>query len=163
MSELTPPTTDNTAHQLSHARRLINGFLLHEMEKAGLKGFVPSYGDLISQLCQHSPMTMTDLAEAINRDRSTVTTLVKKLVLLDFVELHENPKDSRSRLVSLTGKGKALHAEFRSISIKLMSTTWNGISEEDRKHFRSILEHIIQNFSPEIMGENYKGDLNEKI
>ena len=163
MRDYAPPTTDNTAHQLSHARRLINGFLLHEMEKAGLKGFVPSYGDLISQLCQHSPMTMTDLAEAINRDRSTVTTLVKKLVQQGFVELTENPKDSRSRLASLTEKGKGLHAEFLTISKKLMSTTWNGINEEDRKHFRSILEHIIQNFSPKTMGELYKGDLNEKI
>lgn len=156
MSELTPPTTDNTAHQLSHARRLINGFLLLEMEKAGLKGFVPSYGDLISQLCQQPSMTMTDLAEAINRDRSTVTTLVKKLVHLGFVELQENPRDSRSRLVSLTCKGKALHAEFRSISIKLMSTTWKGISEEDRKHFHSTLEQIIQNFYSETSKKDIK-------
>ncbi len=140
------PTTDNTAHQLSHARRLINLFLLCEMEKAGLYGFVPSYGDLISQLCHQSPMTMTDLAEAIHRDRSTVTTLVKKLVQQGFVILQENPQDSRSRLVMLTEKGKGLHAEFRVISEELMTTIYKGINNQDREQFRSTLEQVIQNF-----------------
>jgi DNA-binding MarR family transcriptional regulator len=140
------PKTDNTAHQLSYARRLINEFLLHEMEAVGLKGFVPSYGDLISQLCRHSPMTMTDLAEAIQRDRSTVTTLVRNLAQQEFIELHENPQDSRSRLVSLTPKGKNLHKEFLLISEKLMQTTWLGITGEEREQFRSTLDTIIKNF-----------------
>ncbi|MEE4194826.1 MAG: MarR family transcriptional regulator [Anaerolineae bacterium] len=140
------PTTDNTAHQLSHARRLINLFLLREMEKAGLYGFVPSYGDLISQLCRESPMTMTDLAEAIHRDRSTVTFLVKKLVRQGFVSLQENPKDSRSRLVMLTEKGKGLHTEFRVISEKLMSNIYRGINNQEREQFRSTLGQVIHNF-----------------
>lgn len=146
MNDKPEPTTDNTAHLLSHARRLINDFLLHEMEIAGLRGFVPSYGDLISQLSHQSPMTMTDLAESIRRDPSTVTTLVKKLVSLGFVQMHENPKDSRSRLVSLTETGKDLIDEFRIISERLMETTWHGITEDERDEFRSILVKIIRNF-----------------
>lgn len=148
------PQTDNTAHQLSHLRRLINDFLLCEMEAIGLKGFVPSYGDLISQLCSHSPMTMTDLAEAIHRDPSTVTTLVKKLAQQEFIELNENPQDSRSRLVSLTPKGKVLHNEFVGISKKLMQNTWQGITGEEREQFRSILDQIIKNFQT-ISKENH--------
>ena len=140
------PKTDNTAHRLSLARRLVNSFLLDEMEMVGLTGFVPSYGDLILQLCHHSPMTMTVLAESIQRDRSTVTTLVKKLVHLEFVEMQDNPHDSRSKLVSLTEKGKHLHSEFRIISEKLMQTTWQDINKEEREQFRSTLDQIIHNF-----------------
>lgn len=138
--------TDNTAHLLSSARRKINCFLDAEMEKAGIQGFVPSHGDLIATLLKHSPLTMTELAAAIQRDRSTVTTLVKKLHQLGYLELQENPKDTRSRLVSLTEKGNQLKAEFHPISQRLSQTIWQGISAEERKQFRSTLEKIINNF-----------------
>ncbi len=91
-------------------------------------------------------MTMTDLAEAIQRDRSTVTTLVRNLVQQEFIELHEKPSGFRSRLVSLTPKGKNLHREFLAISEKLMQITWQGITEEEREQFRCSLDTIIQNF-----------------
>ena len=147
MTDQQIPKTDNTAHQLSYARRQINEFLQDEMEAVGLEGFVPSHGDLISQLSRHSPMTMTDLSDAIHRDRSTVTTLVKKLVKLGFVQLEGNPKDSRSRLVSLTEQGEALYDDFHDISIRLMQVTWQGINVEEREQFRTLLDQIIRNFS----------------
>ena len=140
-----PP--DNTAHLLSNARRNINDFLDDEMENAGIQGFVPSHGDLIATLLKHSPLTMTELAAAIQRDRSTVTTLVKKLHQQGYVELQENPKDTRSRLVSLTEKGNQLKAAFHPISQRLAQTIWQGINAEERKQFRCTLEKIIKNFS----------------
>lgn len=148
-SPTTYPDMDNTAHQISRVRRLVNEFLLQEMAAVGLEGFVPSYGDLLSQLSHEPAMTMTDLARAIHRDRSTVTTLVKNLAAKGFVELDENPDDLRSRLVSLTDAGNQLQHAFQSISKKLMHTTWQGINPEERAQFLAVLDKIIQNFNTE--------------
>ena len=147
MSQDTIRKPDNTAHLISKTRRLINEYLVHEMEEAGIHGFVPSHGDIICTLFKHPQITMTKLAKAIQRDRSTVTTLVKKLQQFGYVLLQENPKDTRSRLVSLTDKGRKLKDEFHPISVRLTQSIWQGISKEDRMQFRSILDKIIQNFS----------------
>jgi len=138
---------DNTAHLISKTRRLINEYLTNEMEEAGIHGFVPSHGDIICTLLKHPQMTMTELAEAIRRDRSTVTTLVKKLQQSGYVLLQENPQDTRSRLVSLTDTGRQLKDEFHPISMRLTQSIWQGISKEERMQFRSILDKIIRNFS----------------
>lgn len=141
-----PMTPDNTAHLISQARRLINLHLMAEMEKAGIHGFVPSHGDIITTLLKNETMTMRELASAIQRDPSTVTTLVKKLERLGYISLDENPQDTRSRLVSLTLEGRALKDEFAPISQGLAQRMWRGIDREEREQFRETLFKIIQNF-----------------
>ena len=138
---------DNTAHLISKARRLINEYLTDQMEDSGIHGFVPSHGDIICTLLKHPQMTMTELAKAIQRDRSTVTTLIKKLLQSGYVCIEENPQDTRSRLISLTEKGQQLKDVFHPISVRLTQSIWQGISKEERMQFRSILDKIIQNFS----------------
>lgn len=137
---------DNTAHQISNLRREIQTFLSTEMAQAGIQGCVPSHGDIIVTLLKHESMTMRDLSTAIQRDPSTVTTLVKKLSRLGLVTLTDNPRDTRSRLVSLTERGKALKEAFYPISAALAETLWHGISDDERDQFRSILDRMIQNF-----------------
>lgn len=137
---------DNTAHLISKARRNINQLLEDEMHRVGLIGLVASHGDIIAVLLRAQSMTMSDLANAIQRDRSTVTTLVKKLVHQGYVTLEENPGDTRSRLVSLTEKGRNLKEVFRPISEVLAQTIWKDIDEADRLQFRSTLQKMIDNF-----------------
>jgi DNA-binding MarR family transcriptional regulator len=139
---------DNTAHLLSKARRAINAHLVNEMAKAGIIGIVPSHGDIIATLLRRESMTMRELSDAIQRDPSTVTTLVKKLAQMGFVSLEDNPRDTRSRLVSLTPQGRALEEQFHPISVDLTRTIWHGINDTEREQFRDTLQKIIQNFQP---------------
>ena len=140
---------DNTAHLVSRLRRCINQYLTDQMEEAGIEGFVPSHGDIISTLLKHTTLTMREMASAIQRDPSTVTTLVKKLERQGYVMLNENPQDTRSRLVTLTPKGKALKDEFTPISTRLAATLWANISDGEREQFRETLLKIIDNFQNE--------------
>ena len=94
--------SDNTAHLISAARRAINEFLINSLEAHNISGLAPSHGDIIATLLRNESMTMTALAHQINRDRSTVTTLVQKLTDRGYVAFKENPDDARSRLVYLT-------------------------------------------------------------
>ena len=146
MTEPHPIRGDNTAHLISKARRNINQFLEDEMHKVDLPGLVPSHGDIIAVLLRIQRMTMSDLADAIQRDRSTVTTLVRKLEKMGYVTMEENPDDTRSHLVSLTEKGQNLKETFCPISESLSLTIWNDIGDADRLQFRSTLQKIIKNF-----------------
>lgn len=89
--------TENIPHIISKIRYLINEYLQDELQKIGCKGIVPSHGNLLSNLFKYGDMTMTEIANKISRDRSTVTALVAKLEKYDMVKLNENKEDLRSK------------------------------------------------------------------
>lgn len=95
-------------------------------------------------------MTMSELAERIHRDRSTVTTLVHKLVDRGYVAFGDNPEDARSKLVHLTEAGRNLSTVFACISQELAEVTWRGIGDEDRQVCREALKQIIGNFTESV-------------
>lgn len=142
---------DNTINLISRIRELSGSLIVSELEKAGIKGVVPSHGDIIVALIKHRELTMTEIAEGINKDRSTVTTLVKKLNKLGFTDTKKNELDQRSSLVFLTPKGRELEKGFEEISEKLYSIQYEGITDEEREVFRRVLIKMHENFNRRVL------------
>ncbi|WP_242985414.1 MarR family winged helix-turn-helix transcriptional regulator [Vallitalea okinawensis] len=137
--------TDNSIYLIGRIRERANNFITSELEQLGLTGIVPSHGDILATLYQYGELTMTEIADKIHRDRSTVTTLINKLTKLGFVATKKNPKDSRSNLVYLTQKGRDIEPQFREIGEKIFEKEYVGISEEERELFLNILNKIFKN------------------
>ncbi|UUV17487.1 MarR family transcriptional regulator [Fusobacteria bacterium ZRK30] len=140
---------DNTINLISKIREISSMFIISELEKLGIIGIVPSHGDIIVTLIKHRELTMTEIAEKINKDRSTVTTLVKKLNKIGFTATKKNENDQRSNFVFLTPKGKELEEGFNQISEKLYNVQFKGLKEEEKEIFRNILIKIYNNFKQE--------------
>ncbi|WP_028856886.1 MarR family winged helix-turn-helix transcriptional regulator [Psychrilyobacter atlanticus] len=140
---------DNTINLISKIREISNMFIISELEKLGIKGIVPSHGDIIVTLIKHKELTMTEIAEKINKDRSTVTTLIKKLNKIGFTATKKNENDQRSNFVFLTSKGKELEEGFNQISERLYDIQFDGVTEEEKDIFRKILIKIYNNFKQE--------------
>ena len=87
--------------RIATARGLANAFLREELAGAGLPDLAPTHGNIIFTLLRDGVTTMTDLAVAIRRDKSTVTALVKKLEALGYVERRPSALDSRTVEVRL--------------------------------------------------------------
>ena len=64
--------------QIGKIRDKANSFLTKELMIRQLKGIAPSHGDIMGALFTNGDLPMKKLAEIINRDKSTVTALVKK-------------------------------------------------------------------------------------
>ena len=99
-----------------------NRYLVELMAREGLAGIVPSHGDILMQLFAHDAMSMAALAEAIGKDPSTVTALVRKLA---------NPRDRRMCEVRLTDAGRALEPAMDRVSHTLITTLTNSIPAAD--------------------------------
>ena len=97
---------------LSHTLGAANRQLIQIMTREGLQDIVPSHGDILMCLFAHDEMPMAALAEAIGKDPSTVTALVRKLIASGYVEKHAGVQDRRINYVSLTKRGKALKPEI---------------------------------------------------
>ncbi|MGI6227565.1 MAG: MarR family winged helix-turn-helix transcriptional regulator [Peptococcales bacterium] len=136
---------DNSFALISRVRESTNKFLLNELEDLGLRDLAPSHGDVFAALFIHGELTMTEIADQINRDRSTVTTLVNKLTQLGFVSSKKNEKDGRSNIIFLTAKGRKLEDGFKRISGKLFNKAYHGITLEEREVFLTILRKICEN------------------
>ena len=141
---------DNTINLISRIKELAGIIIVSELEKLGIKGIVPSHGDIIVTLMKYGELTMTEIAEKINRDRSTVTTLIKKLNKIGFTATRKNESDQRSNLVFLTTKGKELEEGFKEISEKLYSIQFEGVNEEEKEIFRSVLIKMYNNFNKKV-------------
>ena len=109
------------------------------------KNLISSHGFILFQLAQNETMSMTQLAACINRDKSTTTVLVKKLLAEDLVKITTSSKDSRVRLISLTSKGKKYKDLTSSISEDLLTVCYKGFSKEEKQKLLSLLSKVNQN------------------
>lgn len=109
------------------------------------KNLISSHGFILFQLAQNETMSMTQLAACINRDKSTTTVLVKKLLAEDLVKITTSSEDSRVRLISLTSKGKKYKDLTSSISEDLLTVCYKGFSKEEKQKLLSLLNKVNQN------------------
>lgn len=137
---------DNTFFLIGRIKEHYKAFLEKELKKRGMKDFVTSHADIIGALRKNGELTMSRIADKINKDRSTVTALVSKLENLGYVNQRKNEADNRSSFLSLTEKGKKLIPEIQSISSVLFEKAVEGISEEEWSDFRKVLEKLHRNF-----------------
>ena len=91
-------------------------------------------------------MTMGELAEKINRDKSTTTVLVRKLEKDGFITGEPDSIDKRSRIIYLTEKGKKFNKTARELSHELLETFYKGFTEEEKDLFYHTLLKIRNNF-----------------
>ena len=121
-------------------------FIQRELDAHGMKGLAPSHGAILSALFRSEEIAMSDLATAIERDRSTVTTLVQKLVDYGYVTRSRDASDWRVTYVSLTPAGRALEPRFRAISRALIARTYRGFKSEEKSALMGYLGRIRENW-----------------
>lgn len=112
-------------------RAMGNAYIVESLEKAGLKGIVPSHGDVMKLLFEKGACNMSELARGVKRTKSTMTVLVDKLEKEGYVRKSIDPEDSRGVLVELTEKGRALEPVFDRISKGLNELVANRLTHEE--------------------------------
>jgi len=110
-----------------------------------MKGLAPSHGDILGALILAGQLSMKELARATNRDKSTVTALVNKLVSLGYVERKTDAGDGRVTLVQLSAKGRSIEPKIRDIGRKLRSLAYRNISKKEREVLIDLLTRIENN------------------
>ena len=122
-------------------------FLKSELQTRGLPEMVSSHGNILFQLSKNEKMSMKELADAIHRDKSTVTALVSKLKEQGYVEKVSSDADSRVVFVRLTEKGKKYTVDTQAISSLLNEKCFAGFTEKDKDSLYGLLSRISTNFA----------------
>lgn len=148
------------AQELSQTLALSNHYLQRLMEAHGLEGIVSSHGGILSLLFERGEVSMSELAAFTQRDPSTVTALVKKLVAMGLVKTRRCPTDRRSVVVALTPQGEGVRADFDAISMRLMAPWRDGVDPEELAVAMRVLATVRANLQAEIdaMADKAEGD-----
>ena len=131
---------------LSNIHTITADFITDKLKERGFPDFASSHGNILFQLSVNEKMTMGELSEKINRDKSTTTVLVRKLEKDGFISGEADPTDKRSRIIFLTEKGKQFNKTARELSKELLGTFYKGFSEEEKNNFFQTLLRIKENF-----------------
>ncbi len=133
-------------HLIGLIRDNVNRYLSQELKNLGLTGISPSHGDILGVLCLKDSLPMKDLATLINRDKSTITALVNKLINLGYVVKETDNIDSRISHIRLAEKGRQSKSAILEISKRLNEKAYSGLSKEERKILSMLLSKINANF-----------------
>jgi DNA-binding MarR family transcriptional regulator len=137
--------TNHIVSLISKIRSKANKVIIKELRNRNIKDLSPSHGDIMFFLFQSGSASMMELANKIDRDKSTITALVKKLVAMGYVETARDESDSRVTLVTLTKKGRQLKPAFDEISNILLERTYGNCSSREKEVIVSGLEKLLRN------------------
>ncbi len=140
----------NALALISRIREKANRFIVSELENHGIKGIVPSHGDILVILFQEEKCSMKDLANRINRTKPTVTVLVEKLMEYGFVEREKSRTDNRVTYVKLTNKGIELKPIFDDISKKIDALFYGDLNDGEPEIFEKLLLKVNSKLDKEI-------------
>ena len=122
-----------------------NRFLSREMKAHHVKGLAPSHGEILGSLMARGPLPMSEIGRIIDKDKSTITALVNKLIKRGYVEKKSEPADSRISLIALTRKGMALKPHFQLIAQRLRAQSYKGITDDERETLVNLLTKLNTN------------------
>jgi DNA-binding MarR family transcriptional regulator len=138
----------NTGHVISlvsKIREKANKLIVAELKKHGIEGIAPSHGSIFAMLYKNGPSSMTQIADCIHKDKSTVTALIDKLENLGYAKRCEHETCQRTTMIELTEKGRILESAFVEISDTLLKIVYRDFSEDEKEALIKLLEKINSN------------------
>lgn len=124
-------------------REMGNELILNKLAQVGLDHVAPSHGDVLMYLLKVRVCRMTELAKAVGRSKSTLTTLVEKLEREGFLLREADAEDNRAVVVRLTERGLQLQPAFEAISDDLESFLAYRLSEEEIQTLDRLLRKAV--------------------
>ncbi|GAK58530.1 transcriptional regulator, MarR family [Candidatus Vecturithrix granuli] len=138
--------TNHIVGLIANIREKAHHFIIQELKAHNIEGLVPSHGAILSQLYhQEEKIPMAELAKRIDRDKSTVTTLVDKLVEVGYVRKVKEPNDRRMTYIVLTEQGQSIKPVIQAISHKMLAQLYAGFSDLEKEMLVRLLERMLQN------------------
>ncbi|SRR5574344_40952 len=129
----------------SRIRKAANKFIENELNKAGLKGIVPSHGDIIAFLLSNGKTSMQEIAISVDRTKATTTVLVDKLEKLGLVRREKSTTDSRVTMVELTQLGYSYETKFQEVADKLNAKVYQGLTDKEADVLEALLVRVKNN------------------
>ena len=131
-----------------HVQRAARALVRRFNEALRPVGLTNGQFSLLMALNRPEPAAMGPVARLLAMDRTTLTAALKPLERLGLVAVGADPADRRSRLLSLTGKGKEALASAVPIWRAVHAEVEAGLPEPGPDALRGALTALCRSKSP---------------
>lgn len=122
-------------------------FIDKNLKLNNLNDLIPTHGNILTALYEsNGQLTMKEISKKIGKDKSTVTSLVNKLIILGYVKKDKCSIDKRVTYISLTEKALSIKDRFDLISSQVKETAYKDFTNEEKKEFLRLLKKMSKNF-----------------
>jgi len=91
------------------------------------------------------PSRMRDLAGSLNIALSTMTSIIDKLVTMEYVARRRSEKDRRVVMVALTKNGEQFYTWLNEQSVKFYKNMLEGLDENEQETLLRLFRKIVGN------------------
>lgn len=132
---------------ISKIKKRMSKFIEFQLHQKGIEDLVPSYGNIMTVLYDHEgSLSMKEISDLLGKEKSTITSLVKKLEALGYVKKVKSSQDKRLTYVQLTDKGTGVEGVFDEISRAVHDQAYKDFSPEEKKELLRLLKKLNHNF-----------------
>ncbi|RYE92724.1 MAG: MarR family transcriptional regulator [Myxococcales bacterium] len=105
-------------------------------------------------LARQPGCSATDLAGALDLNKSAVSTMLQRLERAGLIAQTPNPRDARGSCLSLTAKGETVRTQSVALTRKLQAEITQGFDEAELDTVARFFGSIIERFGR----DSVKGD-----
>lgn len=119
-----------------------NRELLQRLPQAGL---LPGQPKILEFLLTHNGCSQKEISEGCILDKSTVTSLLKRMEAGNLISKEQHPQDQRSSSIYLTNAGQEKALWVQKTLQAIDERELAGLSNEERQQLLQMLVKIIAN------------------
>lgn len=135
----------NFLYALSKIRQNLFSFLEREMAAVNIRGISPSDGDILFLLDRRGELTIQEIAAFTVKDKSTVSSVIKRLEGRGYVTKKRGDGDGRTVRIALTQKAKKTGPLLWKISASMNEKMFSRLSEDEKNKLFELMGKIYRN------------------
>jgi len=118
-----------------------------QLHDAGGAALTSTDSWLLERVVASGPVRMSQLAEWMAVDKSTMTTEIRRLEEAGLVSRRSDPTDRRAVLISSTDDGVTAIQQHRKVAQDVYNTLVGKWTEDDRAEFSRLLGRFVSELS----------------
>jgi len=130
---------------LSRATWAMNNAVNRLLRENGHPDISVAYFAVLQALWENDRMSITDLGEKAQLEKSTMTSLIDRMEGAGLVRREDHPTDRRAYQICLTTRGKELEQNLDEVVSRVYKHLTRGIAEEDLQKSIKVCKRLIQN------------------
>ena len=142
------------ARQLRHYSRQAVRLLGMLDKQCGDVALTPVQAHALGEI-QLQPLTINQLAQQLNVDKSNASRTVTGLIKLGLVESIENPKDKRSQLAALTEQGQQALSQLDQQQNSFFEQLITQLDDSEQEQLKLGLETYLKGLTKVCQAEEY--------
>lgn len=102
-------------------------------------------GRILFALSKFGDMSINDLCMELSLSKSTLTSMLDRLYITEYIDKRISEKDKRLTIISLKNKAKEPISKYEKIVSEMEKIYYKDFSEEDIKIFEEYLSRVYKN------------------